>query len=245
MAWNFAGSLASSLIGAFASNASAHKQYMNQSALQREAADLNYSYGIKSLKNSPSATREGLETAGYNPMLAVQNATSGANAGWTSTGQAQNVDYGTALASAFDYQRVKNETKTAESTANLQDEQAKTEENKRRNLEFDSMMKDAKKHLTDKETSWIDREKNAQIYKAMQEAEQARANASVVAYNADTARIVANAQQTIAENESISNPWKMGHDTIKRHLKSFEKDHPYLSKTKQFKSLTNFVRYNH
>lgn len=208
MAWNFAGSLGSSLIGAFASNASSKKQYKYQSALQAQAAALNYKYGLMSLENGPTSTRKGLVDAGYNPMLAVQNSTSGANSGWTTTGQAQNVDYGQAISNAFDFQRIKNETKTAESTANLQNEQAKTEENKRRNFEFDSMMKDAQRHMTDKQTSWIDKEKNAQIYKDMQEAEQARANASVVAYNADTARIIANAKETEAQTNKYGNPFK-------------------------------------
>ena len=208
MAWNFAGSLGSSLIGAFASNASSRKQYKYQSRLQAQAAKLNYDYGIKSLQNSPTAEREGLESAGYNPMLAVQNATSGANSGWTTTGQAQNVDYGQALSNAFDFKRLQNETKTAESTANLQNEQAMTEENKRRNFDFDSMMKDAQKHMTDKQTSWIDKEKNAQIYKDMQEAERARAEASVVAYNADTARIIANAKETESQTNKYGNPYK-------------------------------------
>lgn len=171
----------------------------SQVALQSNAAKLNYNYSIKSAKNMPDATRTGLENAGYNPMLAVQNSTSGANSSWTSAGQSQNNDLGNLVSNAQAFKRLENETIQAEANADLANEQAKTEEDKRLNLRFDSMMKDAKKHMIDKETSWIDKEKNAKIYKDMQDAERARAEASVVAYNADTARIAADAQKTNAE----------------------------------------------
>lgn len=216
-----------------------------QKELQENQAKVNYKYAEKSAKNTPTWNRAGLESAGYNPMLAVQNAVSGANSSWTSSQSVNTSDMGAGdfINNAQSFQRLENETKTAEATAENQHQQALTEETKRENLSFDSMMKDAQKHLLDKETSWYDKKVNADIYKAMQEAEQARAVASVQAYNAETARIGANAQQLIAQNESVSNPYKYVHDTVRRHLKSFEKDHPYLSKTRQFKSLTNFVKY--
>lgn len=105
----------------FSANASSKKQYQYQSALQAQAAKLNYDYSIKSAENMPSATRRGLESGGYNPMLAVQNATSGANSSWTSSGNAQNVDYSNVItqgiANAQSFQRLKNETQQAESSS--------------------------------------------------------------------------------------------------------------------------------
>lgn len=119
MAWSFAGSALSAGIGALSSNASAYKQYKYQSALQSQAAKLNYDYSLKSAKNMPSATRQGLESGGYNPMLAVQNATSGANSSWTSAGQSTAPDYNAGItqgvANAQSFQRLKNETEQAES----------------------------------------------------------------------------------------------------------------------------------
>lgn len=77
-----------SFLGSSSAKKSAYKQYQYQSALQRQAAKLNYDYSLKSAENMPTSTRKGLEAANYNPMLAVQNATSGANSSWTSAGNA-------------------------------------------------------------------------------------------------------------------------------------------------------------
>lgn len=116
-----AGAIGSAGIGAFSANASTKKQYKYQSKLQKQAAKLNYDYSIKSAQNMPSATREGLESGGYNPMLAVQNATNGANSSWTSAGQSTAPDYSAGIAqgiaNAQSFQRLKNETNQAESVS--------------------------------------------------------------------------------------------------------------------------------
>lgn len=112
------GAIGGALIGALGSNASSKKQYKYQSALQAQAAKLNYDYSLKSAENMPTYTRKGLESAGYNPMLAVQNSTSGANSSWTSAGNATAPDYAGAIsqgvANAQSFQRLKNETIQAE-----------------------------------------------------------------------------------------------------------------------------------
>ena len=106
-------------IGVLGANASSKKQYKYQSKLQAQAAKLNYDYSLLSAKNMPSATREGLESGGYNPMLAVQNATSGANSSWTSTGQVSAPDYNAGITQGISnvqsFQRLKNETDQTES----------------------------------------------------------------------------------------------------------------------------------
>lgn len=125
--YNMYGQIGAAGIGSFASlfgaNASSKKQYKYQSALQSQAAKLNYDYSLKSAENMPSSTRQGLEDAGYNPMLAVQNATSGANSSWTSAGQATAPDYAGAIsqgvANAQSFQRLKNETNVAESAEDM------------------------------------------------------------------------------------------------------------------------------
>lgn len=117
------------VVGAGASMISSRQQYKYQRALQEQAAQLNYDYGQKSLQNSPTSTRQGLESAGYNPMLAVQNATSGANSGWTSTGQANGTDYASGISqlvsNAQNMQRVKNETEQTDSNVKLNDAMAR------------------------------------------------------------------------------------------------------------------------
>lgn len=210
MAWSFAGSALSAGIGALASNASALKQYKYQSALQSQAAKLNYDYSLKSAENTPSATREGLVKAGYNPMLAVQNSTSGANSSWTSAGQASAPDYLGALSNAFELQRVKNETAQTESTVGLQSEQSKTEQSKRTNLEFQNAMLDVEKHLKQKDLDTYDRRFYSELYEQMQRAENYRAQANVQSYNAESARISANAQKLQSETSSKWTPVGIG-----------------------------------
>lgn len=113
------GSVAGSLIGAGGSIAGAGLSYSQQKALQANQAKINYEYAEKSARNTPTWNRAGLESAGYNPMLAVQNSTSGANASWTSAQSANSPDISggltQGLANAQSFQRLKNETQQAES----------------------------------------------------------------------------------------------------------------------------------
>lgn len=106
--------------GLFSSGLGMLGQYLNvgyQKELQEHAGAVNYKYAEKTARNQPTWNRAGLESAGYNPMLAVQNATSGANAGWTSAGTANPVDlagdYASGISNATNIQHMKNETNTA------------------------------------------------------------------------------------------------------------------------------------
>lgn len=96
---------------------SAARQYNYQRLLQAQAAALNYKYSIKSAQNLPGATRQGYESAGYNPMLAVQNGVSNASS-FTSAGTAGSFDSAAAISSgvanAIDFSRLQNETLKAE-----------------------------------------------------------------------------------------------------------------------------------
>ena len=47
----------------------------------KDAASRQYHYSIRSLKESPKAQRQGLEDAGYNPMLALGNVGAGTYSG--------------------------------------------------------------------------------------------------------------------------------------------------------------------
>lgn len=116
-----ASGLTSGLLGGASSVAGALLSYNHQKKLMDRQAKLNYDYSIKSAKNTPSANRSGLEKAGFNPMLAVQNATSGANSSWTSSQSANAPDIAggisSGIANAQSFQRLKNETQQAESVS--------------------------------------------------------------------------------------------------------------------------------
>lgn len=147
------GAIGSSAVNAGASYAANYRQYQYQRWLQAEAAKLNYDYSIKSALNMSNATRQGLEKAGYNPMLAVQNGTSGANASFTSPGQSSAPDYvgsiNSGIANAQSFQRLKNETKQADSQAKMNDATAENQSSQAiNNLE---------------ENKWIGRKRKAEI----------------------------------------------------------------------------------
>ena len=133
MDWGVVAAGVASLAGSLlASNASANQQLGMTKELQENQAKLNYQLAEKSSRNNPTWNRAGLEAAGYNPMLAVQNATSGANSSWTSGGSATGPDYASALNSAISnaqsYQRLENETKQANAIARNQNSDAQGKE---------------------------------------------------------------------------------------------------------------------
>lgn len=123
---SFFGSLFGGLLGVGASalNGAINTAYSKE--LQEHQGAVNYKYAEKTARNNPSWNRAGLESAGYNPMLAVQNATSGANAGWTSgntvTGSDISGDAGNFISNAQSFQRLENETN--QTNSNIEANQA-------------------------------------------------------------------------------------------------------------------------
>lgn len=97
------GMLGASAISYLAQSHGAYKQYKYQKKLQEHAAGLNYAYGKKTALNQYGWTRQSLENADYNPMLAVSQGPVGMSSGFTSTGSAQSEDYSSAVNSALDY----------------------------------------------------------------------------------------------------------------------------------------------
>lgn len=122
----------SSGIGAIMSNHSSGKAFGRQLYAMQLQSKLNYDYGQKSLLNSPSSQREGLEKAGYNPMLAVQNSTSGANSGWASPNSVNMDEYaGNVTAQSTNATSFMNARSTMEQTAsNIATNQTQQELNK-------------------------------------------------------------------------------------------------------------------
>lgn len=219
------GSLGSSVIGAIAANASSFKQFKYQRELQKQAAKLNYQYAQKTAENSPSWNRQGLEAAGYNPMLAVQNATSGANSSWTSAQSVNAPDIAggisDGIANAQSFQRLKNETNQAESVSDVNyatADKAKAEKaeisarlpyvSKRQkaeiaNLEADAQLAEAQKHNL-KERLELDRYINDSGLATTRRGQNLQ-------YNATTYSPTKYAVRTFEEGKALFNKWNNNH----------------------------------
>lgn len=142
MALNTVSSL---LSGLFNSNANSNAQMLSfkqNKALQENQAKVNYEYAEKSARNTPTWNRSGLENAGYNPMLAVQNATSGANSSWAGSAHADSPmqpDYfSNGVANAVDAMRLRNETDQVESTIRTQEATARNQNAEAANKESEN-----------------------------------------------------------------------------------------------------------
>lgn len=151
-----------------------------QKSLAKYQAKLNYKYAEKSARNTPTWNRAGLENAGYNPMLAVQNATSGANSSWASPQSSNAPDIAggisSGIANAQSFQRLKNETQVAESQNDMNyanADKAKAEKSailqklpfissrekaEIANIDKDSLMKESQIHNIDETTRFIEKE---------------------------------------------------------------------------------------
>lgn len=166
------GSGASSFVSMLGQYIGGKQQYEYQRKLQEQSAQLNYDYGMKAAQNtalnSPTWNRTALQNAGYNPMLAVQNATSGANAssGWTSTGQAPAYDYSQGLSSgianAQSFARLKNEINQTESNVKANEATARNQNAEASNREAEnpyiSKREEANLGKLSAETSKLNRE---------------------------------------------------------------------------------------
>lgn len=157
-----AGGVLSSAIGMVAANHGAFKQYKYNSKLQKEAAALNYKYGKKNALNSPTWNRQGLESAGYNPMLAVQNGTAGTNSNWTSNSSVSAPDYsGLGVADAINnatrLQEMRNQTEQTKSQIDVNSATAENQlaeaANKRAENPYISKREEAQIRQTDANTT--------------------------------------------------------------------------------------------
>lgn len=182
----------------FGSTAGQAINYGFSKALQENQYKLN----LKGLRESPSAQRQGLESAGYNPILAVNssgmaNATASGTAGLSDNGVGANF---ASISNArrlqkYEQSKLSADTQNAiagadaqNANASLAREQAITEQAKRDNLQFQNSMLDVQKHLAQKDLDWYDRKAYTQIYELMQRAENYRAMQSIASFNAQTDR---------------------------------------------------------
>lgn len=222
------GDIGSSAFGAFGSflgsskdNASAlsAQQYRYQTLLNQQAYDLTQ----QGYRESPLNQRIGYESAGINPIFAMSN---GASFGSYSGGSAgmphgsSGADIGNMITNAYKaFQLERNKTnaeilginagiKNTNADTALKAEQTMTERSKQIQMDFQNAMMDVQTHLARKDLDTYDRRFYSNLYEQFQRAENYRASASLAEYNAETARISAeaNAYETqFRENHPIYN----------------------------------------
>lgn len=225
------GSLLMSLFGRKDSaSALAQQQYNYQRLLNQQAYDLTQ----LGYRESPLNQRIGYESAGINPILAMSNgATFGSYSGG-SAGMAHgssSADIGNMATNAykiFALERNKNKAeilginagiKNTNADTALKAEQAMTERSKQIQMDFQNAMMDVQTHLARKDLDTYDRRFYSNLYEQFQRAENYRANASLAEYNAETARMSAeaNAYETqFRENHPIYNWLDRGASVVGR-----------------------------
>lgn len=210
------GSLASGIASGVMAGHGQYQAYKYNKKLQQQQYDLQQ----RGYREGPTNARQGFVNAGYNPILALQSGgqfAGAGNAGGVGSISGNMPDLGEAGTNAYrafrlETQNMKNQTAQTEATvqqanaqAELNKEQALTEQSKRINLEFQNAMLDVEKHLKDKELSWADRKFYSEVYDNMQRAENYGAMASIARYNADinAKNAETNAKQ-MALNESTT-----------------------------------------
>lgn len=154
------------------------QNYQYNKELQKYAYNLNQ----QGVTNAPSLLRQGYEKAGLNPMLAYSN-TNAPSIGSTGFSSSPGGSIATqAQANAVAQRQAKANIDYTNAQALLSEEQAKTEMYKRDNFEADSLLKYLQSIKTDKESSWIDRERAAQIEAMIMgaKAQQVASNASMI-----------------------------------------------------------------
>lgn len=210
-----------SLFGRRSNSASqaAALQYKYQSLLNQQAYDLTQ----QGYRESPLNQRIGYENAGVNPILAMSN---GASFGSYSGGSASapqdstTSEIGSMLTNAYKtlaLERSKNKAeilginagiKNTNADTALKAEQVMTERSKQIQMNFQNSMYDVQTHLAQKDLDSYDRRLYSNLYEQFQRAENYRALTSVADYNAETARMNAEAnayESSYRENHPIYN----------------------------------------
>lgn len=217
------GSVAGSLLSGMFSMGGSGMQFGLNKGLINHQAKKNYEYAEKTARNLPSWNRAGLESAGYNPLLAVQNATSGANASWASGSSVSNPDLASAIstgvANAQSFQRLKNETDQAESQTDKNYAEADEAKARKAQLEIENeqLPERIRKEIakTSAETSLIETQ-NHQIDELLRLREK---ELSIQGYNATTSRRIyeldKQIQDIIRDREERYKKWGRKHPQLR------------------------------
>lgn len=195
------------ILGGLASNAMSSYQAQELARLQ---ASLNYNYAKKSALNMPGYNRRGLESAGYNPMLALGNM-SNANSSWTTatgTGTPDMSNIGSnSVSNALAVKQQLNQDRltTAQETnynadSVLKNNQAITQLYEQLEKLNHADLMHAQKTLTDKNVSWYDRQQAREDIRVANEIERTGNDFKVGIAQAIASQISANASKMNAES---------------------------------------------
>lgn len=161
----------------------------------QRAMALQDKYNRNFMRDYYTLNRESLTKADYNPLLAVPGSTA-QGAVYSPTMMNSDSDAGdqavnsamSAMSLKSNIENTQSQTKVNNATSALSAEQAKTEQSKRTNYQFQNAMLDVQKHLADKDLSWYDRKSYMQLYNQFQQAENFKAQSAIGAMNAETNR---------------------------------------------------------
>lgn len=186
-------------------------------------ARTNYNYSQKDLKTKWAANRKGLESAGYNPMLALAGVNSNSNwasqssVGDTGTGSS----FGTGIANAIQSRQVQQQGNLMQSQIDnynadsvLKQNQAVTELYSQLEKINHADLMNAERQLTDKNVSWYDKQQAREDLRVANEIERtgndfkvgmANAIANQINANSNSALNRANATAVNIENQKAQN----------------------------------------
>lgn len=195
--------------------ANAKRQYNYQRALNQQAYDLT----MQGYREGPLNQRKGLETAGYNPILAVQNGVSNATFSGGSAGMGTNdtgSQKGAMLANAFKIMQLERQ-KTGAEIANLSastsstnagisliKEQAKTEQYRQKEMESQTALNNINKMLGDKSLSWYDKRQLMEIKTGYINAQANHLSSEAAQLNAHTAQADYRMRKGITDYENVN-----------------------------------------
>ncbi len=165
------------------SQANAYTNYYYNKQLMNHSYDLNQ----RSLRESPTSTRAGLESAGYNPLVAFGSSISSptTNASGINVSESQS---GTNAGRLYlEKLQTAANIKATNAQAVLSEQQALTEGNKRSNLDSQTLLNNINEKLGQKDLNWYDRRTLTELQTKIIEAQAQRMGAQASVTNAQAA----------------------------------------------------------
>lgn len=170
----------------------------------KKLMDKQYDINIRTLRNAPSASRQGYVDAGYNPLLALGSNQAGFSASSSGVGADLTSGLEQGINSAIAMKQNKAQINNINADTALKNNQGETEKAKRIQMEFQNAMTDVETHLRQKDLSTYEKRFYSDLYEQMQRAENYRANSAVAQMNAETNRMNARTQKYSAESERMN-----------------------------------------
>ena len=199
------------LAGSFGSNAMSVGM---SKELQEHQAKLNWKYAKKNALEMPGFNRQGLEAAGYNPMLALGNL-QGAQSSWSASNSLQSSDMSNlgnnAISNAISLKQQENQNNLTEAQVDnynadsvLKNYQTMTQVFEQLEKQNRADLYEAEKKLTDKKTSNFEREQAREDIRLANEIDRTQKEYKVGMLNAGANMTSANANRVSANANATS-----------------------------------------